>query len=79
MSIQSSHSASSRSVVRAQEDPMKQLFSTSVTRRKAIVGLALTAAPVAWRGRITPPPRPSKGNQRKVCTSGWAASSPSLR
>jgi hemoglobin len=29
---------------------MKQLFPTDLTRRSAVVGLALTAAPVAWAG-----------------------------
>ena len=46
MSIQSSHSASSRSVVRAKEVPMSQTVSTSITRRSVVAGLALAAAPV---------------------------------
>ena len=46
MSIQSSHSASSRSVVRAKEVAMSQTVSTSVTRRSVVAGLALAAAPV---------------------------------
>ena len=46
MSVQSSHSASSRSVVRAKEVAMSQTVSTSVTRRSVVAGLALAAAPV---------------------------------
>jgi hemoglobin len=46
MSVQSSHSASSRSVVRAKEVAMSQIVSTSVTRRSVVAGLALAAAPV---------------------------------
>ena len=46
MSVQSSHSASSRSVVRAKEVAMSQTVSTSVTRRSVVAGLTLTAAPV---------------------------------
>ena len=47
MSVQSSHSASSRSVVRAKEVSMAQTVSTSITRRNVVAGLALAAAPVA--------------------------------
>jgi hemoglobin len=32
------------------EDPMAQLFSTSITRRGAVIGLALAAAPMALTG-----------------------------
>ena len=46
MSIQSSHSASSRSVVRGKEVPLSQTVSTSITRRSVVAGLALAAAPV---------------------------------
>jgi hypothetical protein len=46
MSVQSSHSASSRSVVRAKEVAMSQTVSTSITRRSVVAGLALAAAPV---------------------------------
>jgi hemoglobin len=46
MSVQSSHSALSRSVVRAKEVAMSQTVSTSVTRRSVVAGLALAAAPV---------------------------------
>jgi hemoglobin len=51
MSIQSSHSASSRSVVRAKEVAMSQIVSTSITRRSVVAGLALAAAPVAVMAR----------------------------
>ena len=46
MSVQSSHSASSRSVVRDKEVAMSQTVSTSITRRNVVAGLALAAAPV---------------------------------
>ena len=46
MSVQSSHSASSPSVVRAKEVAMSQTVSTSITRRSVVAGLALAAAPV---------------------------------
>ena len=46
MSVQSSHSASWRSVVRPKEVAMSQTVSTSVTRRSVVAGLALAAAPV---------------------------------
>ena len=46
MSVQSSHSASSRSVVRDTEVAMSQTVSTSITRRNVVAGLALAAAPV---------------------------------
>ena len=46
MSVRSSHSASSRSVVRAPEVAMSQIVSTSITRRSVVGGLALAAAPV---------------------------------
>jgi hemoglobin len=46
MSFQSSHSASSLSVVRAKEVAMSQTVSTSITRRNVVAGLALAAAPV---------------------------------
>ena len=46
MSVQSSHLASSRSVVRAKEVAMSQTASTSITRRNVVAGLALAAAPV---------------------------------
>ena len=45
MSVQSSHSASSRSGVRAKEVAMSQTVST-FTRRSVVAGLALAAAPV---------------------------------
>ncbi|MGB7005301.1 MAG: hypothetical protein WBE05_12850, partial [Pseudolabrys sp.] len=45
MSVQSSHSASSRSVVRDKEVAMPQTVSTSITRRNVVAGLALVAAP----------------------------------
>ena len=44
MSVQSSHSASSRSGVRAKEVAMSQ--TVSITRRSVVAGLALAAAPV---------------------------------
>ena len=47
MNVQSSHSASSRSVVRANEVAMSQTILTSLTRRSVVAGLALAAAPVA--------------------------------
>jgi len=46
MNVQSSHSASSRSVVRANEVAMSQTVSASITRRSVVAGLALAAAPV---------------------------------
>ena len=46
MSVQSSHSPSSRSVVRAKEVAMAQTVSTSITRRSVVAGLALAAPPV---------------------------------
>src|SRR6478672_11275866 len=46
MSVQSSHSASSRSIVRTKEAAMSQTVSTSITRRSVVAGLALAAAPV---------------------------------
>src|SRR6478609_3001558 len=45
MSVQSSHSASSRSIVRTKEAAMSQTVSTSITRRSVVAGLALAAAP----------------------------------
>ena len=45
MSVQSSHSASSRSSVRTKEAAMSQTISTSLTRRSVVAGLALAAAP----------------------------------
>ena len=47
MSVQSSHLASSRSVVRAKEVATSQTVSASITRRSVVAGLALAAAPVA--------------------------------
>ena len=46
MSVQSSHSASSHSVVRAKEVAKSQTVSTSITRRSVVAGLAMTAAPI---------------------------------
>ena len=46
MSVQSSHSASTRSGIRAKEVAMSQTVSTSITRRSVVAGLALTAAPI---------------------------------
>ena len=46
MSVQSSHSTSSRSGVQAQEVATSQTISTSLTRRSVVAGLALAAAPV---------------------------------
>lgn len=46
MSVQSSHPALLRSVVRAREVTMSQTASTSITRRNVVAGLALAAAPV---------------------------------
>src|SRR5262245_57840967 len=46
MSLQSSHSALSRSVACAKEVTMSQNEWTSITRRSVVAGLALTAAPV---------------------------------
>jgi len=50
MSVQSSHLASSRSVVRAKEVAVSQTVSTSITRRSVVAGLALAAAPVTVLG-----------------------------
>jgi len=46
MGVQSSHSASSRSVVRAKNVAMSQTVLTSITRRSVVAGLALAATPV---------------------------------
>jgi hemoglobin len=46
MSVQSSHSASTRSGIRAKEVAMSQTVSSSITRRSVVAGLALTAAPI---------------------------------
>jgi hemoglobin len=46
MSLQSSHSALSRSVACAKEVTMPQTVSTSVTRRSVVTALALTTAPM---------------------------------
>ena len=46
MSVQSSHLASSRSVVRAKEVATSQTVSASITRRSVVAGLTLAAAPV---------------------------------
>ena len=46
MSVQSSHLASSRSVVRAKEVATSQTVSASITRRSVVAGLALAAPPV---------------------------------
>ena len=46
MSVQSSHLASSRSVVRAKEVATSQTVSASITRRSVVAGLVLAAAPV---------------------------------
>ena len=46
MSVQSSHSTSSRSGVQAQEVATSQTISTSLTRRSVVAGLAVAAAPV---------------------------------
>ena len=46
MSVQSSHSASSRSVVRAKVEDMSQTIPASITRRNVVAGLALAGAPV---------------------------------
>ena len=46
MSFQSSHLASSRSVVRAKEVATSQTVSASITRRSVVAGLALAVAPV---------------------------------
>ena len=45
MGVQSPHSASSRSVVRAKDVAMSQTVLTSITRRSVVAGLALAAAP----------------------------------
>ena len=47
MSVQSSHLASSRSVVRAKEVATSQTVSASITRRSVVAGLALAAAPAS--------------------------------
>jgi hemoglobin len=44
MSVQSSHLALSRSVIRAKEVALSQAVSTSITRRSVVAGLALAAA-----------------------------------
>ena len=47
MSVQSSHSTSSRSGVQAQEVATSQTISTSLTRRSVVTGLAVAAAPAS--------------------------------
>jgi hemoglobin len=47
MSVQSSHSTSSRSGVQAQEVATSQTISTSFTRRSVVAGLAVAAAPAS--------------------------------
>jgi hemoglobin len=47
MSVQSSHSTSSRSGVQAQEVATSQTISTSLTRRSVVAGLAVAAAPAS--------------------------------
>ena len=47
MSVQSSHSTSSRSGVQAKEVATSQTISTSLTRRSVVAGLALAAAPAS--------------------------------
>jgi hemoglobin len=56
---------------------MAQTLSTSITRRSVVAGLALAAAPVALAGADNAYAQDNKPRLRKVCTSGWAASSPS--
>ena len=59
---------------------MAQAVSTSITRRSVVAGLALTAAPVAvLAGADNAYAQAKQTSLRKVCTSGWAASSPSRR
>ncbi len=80
MSVQSSHSASSRSVVRANEVAMSQTVSTSITRRSVVAGLALAAAPVtALAAADSAHAQDKQTGLRRVCTNGWVASSPSRR
>ena len=47
MSVQSSHSTSSRSGVQANEVATSQTISTSLTRRSVVAGLAVAAAPAS--------------------------------
>ena len=59
---------------------MAQDVSTSITRRSVVAGLALSAAPVALAGADNAYAQAKQTTTlRKVCTSGWAASSPSRR
>ena len=58
---------------------MAQDISTSITRRSMVAGLALSASPIALAGADNAYAQASKPRLRKVCTSGWAASSPSRR
>ena len=48
MSVQSSHSASTRFCNPVKEVAMSQTVSTSITRRSVVAGLALTAAPMSY-------------------------------
>ena len=58
---------------------MAQRFSTSITRRHAVTALALTAAPVALAGADNAYAQAKEPRLRKVCSTGWAASSLSQR
>jgi len=56
---------------------MAQAVST-ITRRGAVAGLALAAAPVGLlAGTDRADAQAKQVSPKKVCTSGWAVSSPS--
>ena len=58
---------------------MEKAVSTSITRRTAVAGLALTAAPLALAGADHAYAQDKQANPDKSLTSAWAVSSPSRR
>jgi hypothetical protein len=59
---------------------MAQAVSNSFTRRSVVAGLALTAAPMAvLAGTDNVYAQAKQTMPEKVCTSDWAAPSPSRR
>jgi hemoglobin len=58
---------------------MAQDVSTSITRRSMVALLALSASSIALAGADNAYAQGNQTKPEKVCTSGWAASSPSRR
>jgi hypothetical protein len=80
--MQSSNSDLPRSVAPANEmTTMAQSVPTPFTRRSVVAGLAVAARrrQLYSRRRIRPTGSPRRLRPRKVCTSGWVASSLSQR